>query len=562
MKHLKKFALGALTIAIASCSSDEPVTPNQGPENNGNVYATLTVKLPTGGTRAGNQGVEIGKDDENSVGRILVLLATKNAQDEYIFLARAEADATHTGDGRPETGASGNNVNTIKYTLNFSANDMTPDPLGTGDGSSIPGQQDVYVFAYCNPTKSLRDIYNALSKGDKIGEKHNSILAENAEIWQSGKFLMSNCEICKVPNGIPSREDLVGTYNTPENPWPLGTIRVKRVAARFDFALGGDNNDNKYEIKDVLDPKKVVGTVELTKMAMFNIAKEFYYLPRVNTQWDWGGVTTLCGDPSLEGFVVSYGKDFKTQATISEAIVNANYHYPVTSLNGLNWQSIKPADWTGKTEDNPEDWTNDGNVDYRIWRYTSENTIPGYKDSQKPTDSQKAGISTGVVFKGEFTPADTELWNGNAVYVYNNITYGDYNALKAYVTKYPETLVASAFEDVDAFKNVADDFDHKTSLITEETKGFKAYTPDANGKYVMYYFYYNRHNTNDDPSVMGENEFGVVRNNVYKLKVTKVGTLGTPYAPKPDDPNEEEKAYFTVSCEVMPWTVRVNNVEF
>ncbi len=62
---------------------------------------------------------------------------------------------------------------------------------------------------------------------------------------------------------------------------------------------------------------------------------------------------------------------------------------------------------------------------------------------------------------------------------------------------------------------------------------------------------------------MGENEFGVVRNNVYKLKVTACGTLGEPEAPsKPDDPDEKENAYFSVNCLVLPWTVRVNDIIF
>ena len=88
--------------------------------------------------------------------------------------------------------------------------------------------------------------------------------------------------------------------------------------------------------------------------------------------------------------------------------------------------------------------------------------------------------------------------------------------------------------------------------------------PDAGtNTYTMYYFYYNRHNSNGNNSQMGENEFGVVRNNVYKLQVTACGSLGEPEAPEnPDHPDEEEKAYFTVSCHVMPWTVRINNIEF
>lgn len=79
----------------------------------------------------------------------------------------------------------------------------------------------------------------------------------------------------------------------------------------------------------------------------------------------------------------------------------------------------------------------------------------------------------------------------------------------------------------------------------------------------MYYFYYNRHITNGKNYEMGTNEFGVVRNNVYKLAVTVCKRLGEPDSPNdPDEPDEEEKVYFAVSCEVLPWTVRVNDIEF
>ncbi len=64
-------------------------------------------------------------------------------------------------------------------------------------------------------------------------------------------------------------------------------------------------------------------------------------------------------------------------------------------------------------------------------------------------------------------------------------------------------------------------------------------------------------------------EFAVVRNNVYKLAVTNISRLGHPRLSdndpdpeNPDNPDESSDAYLTLSVEVLPWTVRVNNIEF
>ena len=68
---------------------------------------------------------------------------------------------------------------------------------------------------------------------------------------------------------------------------------------------------------------------------------------------------------------------------------------------------------------------------------------------------------------------------------------------------------------------------------------------------------------------MGPMEFAVVRNNVYKLAVTGIKQLGHPRIPendpdkpKPDTPDESSDIYITVTCQVLPWVVRVNNIEF
>ncbi|MDE7152708.1 MAG: fimbria major subunit, partial [Candidatus Amulumruptor sp.] len=100
--------------------------------------------------------------------------------------------------------------------------------------------------------------------------------------------------------------------------------------------------------------------------------------------------------------------------------------------------------------------------------------------------------------------------------------------------------------------------------------GFTRYKYSAaDGGYPMYYPYWNRHNDNANNSVMGNMEFQVVRNNIYKLRVTSINSLGHPVIPDddpdpfdPEDPDEKEDVYFTVEVMILPWVVRVNDIDF
>ena len=54
-------------------------------------------------------------------------------------------------------------------------------------------------------------------------------------------------------------------------------------------------------------------------------------------------------------------------------------------------------------------------------------------------------------------------------------------------------------------------------------------------------------------------EYATVRNNVYKLAVTTVKKFGT-FTPTQDV--EEWDTYFTLDVKVLPWVVRINNLDF
>ena len=125
-----------------------------------------------------------------------------------------------------------------------------------------------------------------------------------------------------------------------------------------------------------------------------------------------------------------------------------------------------------------------------------------------------------------------------------------------------------------AYNKVVAAGENKTNQ-TYAQAGFTGYTPDSEGNYYTYYYYWNRHNDNLDNKVMDNMEFAVVRNNVYKLCVDKIAKFGHPTPPGPDDPapidpdpvdpvdpDEELNYYFTVTVKVLPWVVRVNHIEF
>ncbi|MDE5796244.1 MAG: fimbria major subunit, partial [Muribaculaceae bacterium] len=121
----------------------------------------------------------------------------------------------------------------------------------------------------------------------------------------------------------------------------------------------------------------------------------------------------------------------------------------------------------------------------------------------------------------------------------------------------------------------------KPGATNDLTRNFKKAMTDAgitlyqrskeNGEYgyFCYYYYWNRHNDNNRDGVMGPMEFCTVRNNVYKLSVSKVSRLGHPRldendpdTPTPNTPDEKSDVYITVDSKVIPWVVRINEIEF
>lgn len=573
------FTVAASTMLLSGCNSDEASVPKTS-GTGGAFHATLTLSLPAGTRSAtvepgdddpakSDAGFEVGNDSENMVGSAIILLASYDSSSKtYSYITSNEANAT----------ASATTTDPV-YSITFDT------------GALIEyAEKEIWVFAYCNPTTPLHSALKA-NKATFTDEKGNSVANKIADA-ESG-FLMSNAAIHSVT--LPSQELMENTYDKPEKAYDLGTVRVERATARFDFKetqYEGVKGKNRYPVKDVAG--NTMAYVQLDGMALLNEAQEYYYLPRVSPD-GFNTDVTICGQETPSNYVVSPNADKKTANQLDTKWLGENYSCtPIyqnigsgeTQTIGFDYTHLQYENlegFTGLGEDKDDNWNAPNGlskVGYHIWKYVTENTIPKFTHDEI-ANYQRKGVTTGVVFKGYLVAGeDTESKLASVInagekviYAYGNVLYGDLDMLKKVVLANPVSSLAEVFKeaydinDSEDGPSVEDQINAVTADLTSTTPGGLAIYRPTDGKYVMYYSYWNRHNDNGLNTQMRSMEFSVVRNNVYKLSVQDIVSFGHPGDPgddpdpdEPDDPDETPKTYFKVEVQVIPWVVRVNHI--
>lgn len=536
-------AMGIAT-AFSACSDEVDLSTNNGgstEESTSQVFMQFNLELPavsrsttqTGG--GSDAGVEIGKDYENQVSEVLVVITDATEGSTYDkFIAKSSV----------VTPSSANNTT---YVVPFKTTELT-----SSAGKSVN------VYVYCNPTEEL----TKATTFDVNKDYYTLTDATNATIWTKNKFLMTNADN-DYKRTLPANLD---NYKVESNPFDLETIKVERAAARFDYKSSDDDETYTLMEDENGDPEV---TITLTDMALVNLSKEFYYLRRVS---DDGTSTNAAigGTETKTNYVVDTDADWKSSYSSGSESDHFYYTYQPNDAGASTYDWDKIADVTGAsgTADTDNSWNADGTKgDYKIWRYATENTIP------KGTDDglQKKGITTGVAFKGEIKGVSDRmrtLLNGtNTVYVFDNILWGTWNDVKTAAEAKESGNTTLSNPSLAAAYNKAMEGGYTDAKAV--AAGFTIFKPNANKKYEVLYYYWNRHNDNDNNGSMGPMEFAVVRNNVYKLSVTGVNKFGHPTNPgddpdpeNPEDPDEEDDVYFKVAVEVLPWVVRINDIEF
>lgn len=379
-----------------------------------------------------------------------------------------------------------------------------------------PGTYDIFVTA--NSSRQIQ----AQTEEDFLADIDGDTYARGLIDDITGGVVMSNRASANTAVTIQKRAD---------NSDNVVSITLERALARLDIGKGSDH----FALTD--DAGRQYATVTLDGYHVVNLARR-YYTFRHTAQLTtleapaWSLDTNFGNVADVNGYVVD--PYFFSKAIDATQFANADKYFEhylgnAANVTAINWTAFKtPAS------------TPQYNTVYCL-----ENCML--------MPAQKNGYSTGVVFRAKVEPYNNvyrlaadkttlELVSGTAQYPEVLYYYG-YRFFDS-----PQALAAA----VGASSVSADNLDIYHARKFEKT----------DDGYHCYYNYWIRHLDNQDPTTMGVMEFGVVRNNLYRLLITNVSGLGAT-APEvnPDTPDEGE-THLKIVLNVKPWIVRdYTNIE-
>lgn len=565
--HTVRSVMGCMLVtALAAGCAQEDIgnDPSEGGGMSATSYVSLSFASPQGtptrsnptGGETGN-GQEKGQDDENEI---------KSA---VAFFYQ----------GKDQKGVNSDGTTLIKAVVSFNNIGNGTDENSTGVDrtyTTSPQQVDLEngtynVIVVANPGA---DWWTGKSLTLDDVRDHIQTTAWTASGSDYSDFVMT------------SAADATLTLNSnPESNPATAEVNVERMAARLDYKTTGTYTCD--------DPAYPGATVEITGAALVNnLTAGSYLLKRVAA--DVNGVPTYLGNETPDaGVQTNYVLDPWTAVKTS-----ANNNFTI----GGETKTAEDlyGEWFGNISQNPNYWAayvqpgTEVTVGTEKWQrigYTLENT----------TAAEEAGkrYSTGVVFKAKFHPAKVTSYtnstytDGATFFAYGKTLYA---SMEDMMIGFYGHKFDNGFSDIKECKTWGKVRQFITStLLTNDPSGYDkyleglaegkadadavadassltwsyymlnecGYSKDGNGKVVLgqkgkvtrialqrygtrtyedatcYYTWWVRH-SNDNDDAKGIMEYAIVRNNIYKLTVESIYSLGDPV---PGDEELNVKVY-------------------
>lgn len=571
IKHL--FGLAVIAAMTASCSSNEDLGtagPGTGTNETGVGYATFTINLPSvSGTRAAD-AVEMaeGTPEEYKVSNATALIFQKYGSDEgsYKF------------------------VESVTLPIDGWTSDSTPGITTTSKKlvaklTNVDTKNDYSVLILLN---------NKNVNLPTVGQSYNdwnskNILTPSVTDWTgSDGFYMANAPL-KGSDASPATlvsidKDKIyaseAEANKPTNDC-AATVFVERGVAKMTVAAPGT-----ITVKDKATTKPTKSQVTFSNWALDITNKKTFAVHNIDgLSSDFGAIWTTDRFTGINNRVY-WGKDpnydnedLKKNDATGDDLRNKEFNF-ITATSEIN------KDFTNTTKTNPV--------------YCLENTFN--------LKNMYQGQTTRVIFKAKYTPKDdtgdlADPADGTFYTIGNMKTILNTDKLKAAVDAVANPVLPTGYTiDYTNFKTegshvikaeyiknasgtvldptapygkktgaeIVKDINDKLGLKAgrpEEMVGINTYLKGA-----TYYIARVKHFSSlkwqsgesygtDNGKYLGR--YGMLRNNWYELKVGNVYGPGYPGVPPvdPNQPDDENEKYLSVSVKILSWAKRSDTVD-
>lgn len=536
--------LAALLLTTwSACSDDTDIPGGENPEE-ARAYTTVTIAVPNGvaETRAGTTA---DTDDDNTT--------EAGSEDEY---------KVKTANLYLFPGGAGSSFGSATLKEIISINQFTQMTASTADAKTIvwtskktaltPGDYRIYIVVNGTVNGVTDGSKNSLTEADFLAKTTADATGVIAAVPEAGLVMASRSPKSDNMNTLPYIAQTI-----TKDPEQTIAATVERMMGKITVTAGGANVASAANVYTSFSTTVTaignITNITLTGYYVVNARKEGYYFRHVDKE-----------------------------STATNPLTEANYGNSTTSLPYV----VDPKTYSKTYSGTPAalagsyaDWYLQGSGAFGLLSFGSfggtYTAMPGYSSAAAETkvaaycyentmlkDKQKNGYTTGIVFKAEIAPSkmmqkkagsggveeNSTFTSMSEIFYHSGIFYKDIAALKE-----AGVLLADGTTSSSASGAPAD-------LKKNDVQCFKK--GSADGKFVCYYPYWIKHipSENVAEDVM---EFGIVRNNVYKVTVTGIQGVGKDGVTEDiitdtetDDPTT---VLLNVKLSIKPWTVRANS---
>ena len=577
IKHL--FGLAVIAAMTASCSSNEDLgTAGTGTGTNeaGVGYATFTINLPSvSGTRAADAGgaeVNPGTEDEYKVSDATALIFQKYGADEgsYKFVESVNLPVTGAWEDAEEG--------------------VTKSKKLVAKLTNVDTKNQYYVLVLLNNNKTGGVKVDLPSVGDSYNEWNSKILTPKVDdLAASGDFYMANAPLNKAGSVTTlvtiDQDNIYPTQKAAENGTAAADVYVERGVAKMTVADPGT-----ITVKDKATSTETQSQVTFSNWALDITNKKTFAVHNIDG--------------------LSLSKNFPAIWTTAR-FTGANKRVYWGKDPNYDLEVLKKADKDGDTKRTDEfnSITATSEINKDFINATSTNPVYCLENTFNLANMYQ-GQTTRVIFKATYTPKDDKgnslADKGGTFYTIGNmktilkkadleaavnaaatsVLIGctvDYTRLTTEEGSHVITL--EDIKDADGVTLVADkDYGGTTGkdivAAINDKLGLKAGRKEAMvgiNTYLegaTYYIARVKHfgdaltewksgESYGDNNKQYLGRYGMLRNNWYELTVGNVYGPGYPGVPPvdPNQPDDENEKYLSVSVKILDWAKRSYTVD-